>query len=168
MSKLTDLKMKHFIFRTVSFILVFTLSFCFLSAQTKVESWRDHLPYKDAFQVVDADTRIYCATPGGLFYFNKSDNTINKFTRIQGLSDNGISAIAYSTELKILLIGYSNGNLDIFQNNRITNLSDIKIKTSLGNKKINQLYINNNNAYLSCGFGIVLVNLAKKEISDIT
>ncbi len=142
------------------------LSFIPLSAQTKLESWRDHLPFTEAFQVVDADTRIYCATPGGLFYFNKSDNTINKFTRVQGLSDIEISAITYSKPLKILLIGYKNGNLDIFENNQVTNLSDIKIKTNLGNKTINNIFINNSNAYISCSFGIVVLNLTKKEISD--
>lgn len=112
------------------FISIILLAF-HLHSQTKLESWRDHLPFTDAFQVVDADTRIYCATPGGLFYFNKSDNSINKFTRIQGLSDNGISAIAYSGNLKELLVAYSNGNIDIIENNRITNISDIKVKSIL-------------------------------------
>ena len=146
--------------------LLLSLQVFLLAGQTKLESWRDHLPFTDAFQVVDADSRIYCATSGGLFYFNKTDNSINKFTRIQGLSDNGISAIAYSKSLNLLLIGYSDGNIDIFENNRITNISDIKIKTSLGDKKINHLFINNSNAYISCGFGIVLLNLTKKEITD--
>ena len=115
---------------------------------------------------MEADNRIYCATPGGLFYFDKTDNTINKFTRVQGLSDIGISAIAYSKSLKALLVGYVDGNLDIFQNNHITNISDIEVKAALGNKSINHIFINSTNAYISCGFGIVLLNLSKKEITD--
>jgi ligand-binding sensor domain-containing protein len=146
--------------------LVFSLLVFQLNAQIKLETWRDHLPFTDAFQVLMADNRIYCATPGGLFYFDKSDNSINKLTRVQGLSDIGISAIAYSTALKELLIGYQNGNIDIFENNRITNITDIKVKSSLGDKKINHILFNNSNAYLSCGFGIVLLNLAKNEITD--
>jgi ligand-binding sensor domain-containing protein len=146
--------------------LVFALLAFQLKAQTRLEAWRDHLPFTDAFQVLEADNRIYCATPGGLFYFDKSDNSINKFTRVQGLSDFGISAIAYSKTLKQLLIGYVDGNIDIFENNRLTNFSDIKVKSSLGDKRINHFLLNNSNAYISCGFGIVLLNLTKKEITD--
>jgi ligand-binding sensor domain-containing protein len=167
--KLTKAKILHVrtnINKRLLIELVFLLIVTRINAQTKLEAWRDHLPFTDAFQVLDADTRIYCATPGGLFYFDKSDNTINKFTRIQGLSDNGISAISYSKTLKQLLIGYTDGNLDIVENNSITNISDIKVKSNLGDKKINHILLINSNAYISCAFGIVLFNLNKKEITD--
>ena len=147
-------------------LFVFAVLNSQLKAQIKLESWRDQLSFTGALQVVEADNRIYCATPGGLFYFNKTDNSINKFTRVQGLSDIGISALAYSKTLKLLLVGYVDGNIDMVANNQITNISDIVVKANLGNKTINQFYINNTNAYISCGFGIVLLNLSKREITD--
>jgi sugar lactone lactonase YvrE len=50
--------------------------------------------------------------------------------------------------------------------NEVINLSDIKRKTITADKAINNVSFNQNEAYLSCGFGIVVVNLSKKEIKD--
>ena len=53
-----------------------------LNAQLTIGEWRTHLPYSQAIYVTEAGDRIFCATRSGLFYYNKEDNTLNKFTRI--------------------------------------------------------------------------------------
>ena len=136
------------------------------SQQVGVGQWRDELPYFDCISVADGGTRIYCATPYAIFYYDKEDNSVNRITKITGLSDIGISTINYNTEYKTLVITYTNANIDLIKNNTIINISDIKRATILGNKTINDIYFIGKNAYLSCGFGIVVLDIDKEEIRD--
>jgi hypothetical protein len=62
-----------------------------------IGQWRDHLPYNHVVSVADAGDRIYAATPYNLFYYQKSDNSVHRLTKINALSDFGIRSISYST-----------------------------------------------------------------------
>lgn len=135
-------------------------------SQPSVGEWTDYQSYASAKCVVDAGDKIYCVTDGGLFSYNKTDNSIQKMSAINGLSDAGIQRLAYSTENNLLLITYQNGNIDLLKGNEIFNLSDIKRKQLSADKTINNVLFIGNLAYLSCGFGIVVVNLDKKEIKE--
>lgn len=149
-------------------VVALTLLTSGITAQSQpvIEGWRDHLSYSRPFRVIEANQRIYCATESGLFYFDKTDNSLNKLTRIQGLSDFSVSALAYDPSSGLLIIGYDNGNIDLVKGKTIQNIADIKIKTTLGDRKISNIFIRSSQAYLACGFGIVVLNLQKKEISD--
>ncbi len=151
-------------------IIVFSLSLFFsgiLTAQNiGVGQWRDQLPYKKCIDVVEAGEIIYCATPYSLFYYNKADESVQRLTKVNGLSDVGINAINYSSDHNTLIIAYSNTNIDLIKGNKIVNIPDIKRKTILGNKTINKVLLIDKLAYLSCGFGIVVLDIEKEEIYD--
>ncbi|MFZ4523211.1 MAG: two-component regulator propeller domain-containing protein [Bacteroidales bacterium] len=134
--------------------------------QVPIGQWRDELPYSLVNSVTDGDTRIYASTPYAVFYFDKEDNTVVRITKISGLSDIGISCINYNKEYKTLVIAYTNANIDLIKNNTIINISDIKRKPILGNKTINNIFFVGKDAYLSCGFGIVVLDISKEEIRD--
>jgi len=135
-------------------------------AQPVVGEWTDYQSFASARNVVDTGEKVYCVTTGGLFSYNKSDNSIRKMSGINGLSDVGIQRLAYSKENNVLLIAYQNANIDLLIGNVIFNLSDIKRKQLSADKTINNVMFSGNLAYLSCGFGIVVINLEKKEIKD--
>lgn len=103
---------------------------------------------------------------GGLFTYNKNDNSVQKLSNINGLSDVLPESIGYGEESGTVLIAYANSNIDLIQDKEIFNLSDIKRKQIMGNKAINNVMFVGDLAYLSCGFGIVAVNTDKKEIKD--
>lgn len=128
--------------------------------------WRDHLPYNKCIDVVKADEKIYCATPYSMFSYNLDDNSLKRITKINGLSDIGISKIAYSDKHEMLVILYENSNIDLITPNDIFNIPDIKIKTITGDKSLNNLHFNGDYAYVACGFGVVLLDLVKKEIKE--
>ncbi|MDP4187934.1 MAG: Por secretion system protein, partial [Bacteroidota bacterium] len=135
-------------------------------SQTGIGQWRSHLPYSKAIKVTEGDNKIYCAISEGLFYYDKTSNSISKLTKVEGLSDVGISSINYSAENNVLVVAYSNSNIDLITGNRIYNIPDIKNKTIMGNRTINQISFRGTDACLSCGFGIVVLNLARMEIKD--
>jgi hypothetical protein len=152
---------------TLSFLLIFSL--CGVYAQDiAIGEWRDHLPYKKTISVTASDQYIYCATPYSIFYYNKSDNSLNRLTRISGLSDVGISKIGFNKANNTLLIAYSNTNIDLLKGNTVINMRDIIGSEAITpeEKTINNLMFIGNKAYISCGFGIVVLDLDKEEISD--
>lgn len=134
--------------------------------QPVIGEWTDYQSYAHAKNVVDTGDKIYCVTEGGLFSYNKTDNSIQKMSGINGLSDAGVQRLAYSKENNLLLIAYQNANIDLMIGTEVFNLSDIKRKQIPADKTINSVLFAGNLAYLSCGFGIVVINLERKEIKD--
>ena len=147
--------------------LLFLLLPLFINAKdVPIGQWKDYLSYNSAYYICEAKEKIYCVANGGLYYVNTSDETINRLSKITGLSDIGVKQVAYSKELDITVVTYENCNIDLVKNNQIINVSDIKRKEIIGKKVINNITVNNDIAYLSCSFGLVLIDLEKKEIKD--
>jgi len=131
-----------------------------------VGQWRDHLPFSNIISIARNTDRVWAASPYGIFWYDTQDNSINKLTKVNGLSDVGIQRIAYNQPQDLLLIAYTNANLDIIKGTDIINIPDIKNKQLPGDKSIYNICFHDHYAYLSCGFGIVVVDLLKEEISD--
>lgn len=150
-------------------ILLFIISISRVKAQSgSYNQWLDHLPYNNCKAIAEAGNLMYAATPYSIFYFNKSDNSLNRLNKVtpDGLSDIGISSIAYSSPLSTLVVAYSNTNIDLVKGSVVINIPDIKRKQILGNKTINSIFIKDKLAYLACGFGIVVLDIEKEEIKD--
>jgi hypothetical protein len=134
--------------------------------QIPIGSWRDELPYTQCISVTEAGNLIYTATPYSVFYVDKTDNSVQRLSKINGLSDIGISCISYNNATSTVVLTYTNANIDLIRGTTVTNISDIKRKQILGNKTINSIYCYDKYAYLACGFGIVVLDLEKDEIKD--
>lgn len=152
--------------KKLSILIICIFYINLLKAQIGVGEWRAHLPFTYAIAVTESSKKVYVASESGVFSYSKISNNIEKLTKVNVLSDIGISAIAYSDKNNVLLVAYSNGNLDLVYNNETFNLSDIKREMINASKSINHILLYKEYAYLSCGFGIVVVNLDKKEIKD--
>ncbi len=154
-------------FLLVFFILIASLYH--VEAQSvSYNQWQDHLPYNNCIATAEANNLIFAATPYSLFYFDKNENSLNRLNKVtpDGLSDIGISNIAYCSKLNTLVVAYSNTNIDLVKGSEIVNIPDIKRKQILGNKTINSILVIDKLAYLACGFGIVVLDIEKEEIKD--
>lgn len=129
--------------------------------------WHDHLSYRKCLRIAETSEWIYCASESGLISYNPETNEIRKHSKVTGLSDVLINTIAYSEETDYLIVGYANGNIDLLREGQAPiNLTDIKRRIMTTNKKINKILIYGNYAYLSCGFGIVVLNLENNEVKE--
>ncbi len=149
---------------TLVFILLFTVNE--IVAQIPIGGWRDHFPYVQAKFVAKTGDKVFCATPYALFYYNLEDNSVEKLSRTNGLSDIEPCALRYNSAKDLLVVAYENANIDLIQGNNIRNLNDIKYKSIQGDKKIYHIEFQGNLAYLACGFGIVVIDLDRKEVKD--
>lgn len=131
-----------------------------------IGQWREHLPYNSAIDVTAGDGKVYCATPYSLFSINNSDNIVERFSRVTGLNETGISAIKYDDINKKLFIAYTNSNIDIIYRNDIFNVPEIKRSTIIGDKNIYNIYPLAKNYYLSTGMGVILIDGERYEVKD--
>ena len=147
--------------------LIILINFvCANGQNTPIYNWQEHLSYQSAKLILEVENTIYCATENGLYYYNKDDYTINRLSKVIGLSDIGITAISYDNENKIIIIAYENCNIDLIKDENIININDIKLKEVFGEKKVNNIIVKDRVAYLSCTFGLLLIDLEKEEIKD--
>ena len=139
---------------------------CTIDAQ-KIGEWVAHTPGRNVVCVDIMHEKIFAATPYDIFYYNTNDNSINHLSKANSLSDIGISIVKYSETNDVLFVGYTNTNIDIIDNQgNVTNIPDIYNKYILGNKTINNVFFKEHLAYVCCGFGIVVIDLNRKEVQD--
>lgn len=151
----------------ITILAAFVFACSIVYGQREMGSWQDYLSYANAKKVALSSEKIYCVTEGGLFYYNLQDNSINKLSGNVPLSDFGVETIAFSQEHNILIVAYHNSNIDlIYENGNVINLTDIKRKQITGDKTIYNISFIDGETYLSCGFGIVVLNLERQEIKD--
>ncbi len=131
-----------------------------------IGSWRDHLSYYQTKKLTLVEDRILVSAGSAMFFFDREDNSVERFSKVDGLSDAGITQLSYDKASKSIVVVYENSNIDIIQNNKVYNIPDIKIRSIEGSKMINNITFFDNKAYLSCGFGIVVLDLKRKEIFE--
>ena len=131
-----------------------------------IGEWRDHLSYYYTHNVCKVGDKILVASQSSLFYYDVKTKRMDKFTRVNGLSDAGIGVTAYDEESKTIVITYENSNIDIVRDGNIYNIPDIKNRSIEGSKSINSIFFSDKKAYLSCGFGVVVLDLERHEIYD--
>lgn len=138
----------------------------FLLDMAGANIWHSYLSYYQAIAIELGDNKIFAANQNGIFSYNLADKSFVTKSRVEGLSDAGVSAICWSNAMGALLVGYSNGNLDLLWDNKTLNLPFIKDKATITNKSINNILCEGDFAWLCCGFGIVKVNVRKWEVAE--
>jgi hypothetical protein len=148
---------------TINLVLLLVLP---VSAQIPLGQWREHYSFNDISRLELIGDKVYCACRTGLFTYDTGSGEIAKLTKLNDLSDYDIKAFKYYKEKNVLFIGYVNGNIDLLIGNTVHNIPDIRRKSMIGSKQINNVAFRGDFAYLACDFGIVVVNLVKFEIAD--
>ncbi|MGM9825914.1 MAG: hypothetical protein ACI3Z8_05705, partial [Paludibacteraceae bacterium] len=151
--------MRHKFFVTIS-ILIGT--FCAAKAAT----WETMFAYNAVTQIAVAQDKVYALSGNTIFSVNKQSEQIEIYNSANGLHGNSIGCIYYDSETDILLLGYTNGKIDLLSNGVIEYVSGLYTKDMTANKNINNITVNGGRAYLSMDFGIVTFNLKKHELVD--
>jgi len=152
--------------KKIIFSLLYFLITSVTSAQMAIGEWQTHLAYNNVTQTAPAGNLIYALSDGALFSYNTEDQSISLFNKVNLLSDTGISYIKYSSIHNTLIIVYKNSNIDLLTNESIYNIPDFMNKTMSQDKTLNNINIVGDYAYFSTNFGILILNLKKKEITN--
>ena len=147
-------------YRLLLFILFFPL---LLHAQ-----WKAYLSYYDPTEIVEGEGKtIYVLASGGLYRYDRSDQSLTTYDKISGLSDCGIAHIGWSQKAKRLVIVYDDYNVDLLSpNGDVVNMTDYQDYSTTDTKTVNGVDVNGSMAYLSTAFGIVALNVADAEVTN--
>ena len=131
-----------------------------------VGQWRDHFPYQNLLAVAQGGDQIYAASSTAMFRYGITTGEITNLNKTNALNDVGIQGLAWNEALATMVVYYLNGNIDLLKNNTSVNIGDIKRSSVIGDKGIYNVYMDGTIAYLACGFGIVVLDLANEEIRE--
>ena len=153
----------------IASILIFLLSFS-SAAQNLNSLWEGHFSYLKIKDVVETDSRIYAASENAIFSYDINTKELKEISTIDGLSGEEISTIHYSEEYQLLIIGFENGLIEIFDeiNESMISVVDILDKVTIPseNKRINHFNENEGLLYIAANFGISVYNLNRLEFGD--
>ncbi len=134
--------------------------------QSPIGAWRDHFPYRSLIAVEEGGGHVYAASNTGMFRYETATGEVLHLNKTNALNDVGMLGMAWNEALGALLVHYDNGNLDLITGNTSTNIGDIKRSSVIGNKAVYGVHMEGTTAYLACGFGIVVLDLANKEVRE--
>ena len=158
--------MKHLAGRYFLMFAMLLFSCGMAVARIPVGEWSVHPAYHNATKVEKAFGRIFVLSDGSLYSYDRTDDYIQTYDRLNFLSDTEISDMAFCQKENALLLCYRNGNIDfLLQDDEVYNVTDILFSRLL-DKQINELRIYGSKAYISTNSGIVILDIRKREISD--
>ena len=141
-------------------IVLFTIHYPLFTISAQTGSWKSHLAYHDVQNICEAGNNLFVLASNDLYQYNKNDQSITTYDKVNGLSDTHITHIAWNPQAKRLIIIYQNSNIDLIDTNgNVTNISALYSKTMTEDKTVSQITIDGIYAWLHCSFGYVKVNM---------
>ena len=152
------------------FLLFILLPLCNLLAQTTKGRWTDLFSYANIKFIENVQGTLYCATDNGIFLFHPENPNAEwiKYNKTNILSNINISAIDYDPNQNILIVGYENGTIDLLIDEESTLVLDIPWNNFMGSKKVNDIFIKDDIAFISGNFGIASFSLSQREFVETT
>ena len=134
-----------------------------MSAQSdlRIGEWRSHFAYSEGISVTQDADKVYYAARTGLFTVRKDDLSVELYSKVEGFSDVEVEFIKYHPGRHVLIVVYTNSNVDLAFSDRIVNVNDILENNNIvGSKAINDVFTGLGGIiYFSCDFGLVEFNL---------
>lgn len=138
------------------------LTFCVGVISASAQEWKIYASYHNPTKAVKTDSRVFVLANGDLFSYDKEDESVEGYDKTNALSDFGIRDLAYSTELKMLVLLYDNANVDILgMDGSAWNLPELKNK-ALQDKTLTKLKVYGKYAFIGTYSGLAVINLEKK------
>lgn len=129
--------------------------------------WSMHFAYTDIADIRLSDSHVYALSEGSLCAIDKDDESIAYYSKLNGLNGSSIHSIAYDNFSHNLLIAYDNGMFDLLSDDGAINMvADLYLKQMSTPKQVKDITFLNGKAYMAMHFGIMVLNMNRREISD--
>ncbi|HLP92849.1 MAG TPA: hypothetical protein VK168_02390 [Saprospiraceae bacterium] len=131
-----------------------------------IGEWRQHLPWQRARYVTQSQDYVYFSTEWALVELDKVDRSTRFVTKVEGLSDVGISLVRYNSASQLVVITYTNSNIDLYYpgDESVINLPIIQKNPNIvGDKQIYNVFFDGKQAFFACGFGVLKFDLQQTE-----
>ena len=150
--------------KLLSIVIVFLFTTLW-AQELPIGQFKEYLSYKRFLWVAQDGENIYAATNNSILVIDKSDNSKNKWSNLNGLSGVGIQTMHADTKGR-LIIAYKNSNIDVIKDYKVYNIRDVLNKQLTGSKVINHISTFEDLAYFACDFGVVVLDLKTLLVKD--
>jgi len=138
-----------------------------IAQESGIGEWDYHLSFTSAYIIAQNEDKVFVSSGTSIYTIDKKTLETADFNKLNALNDVGISCLIYDDDTDYLFIGYQNGNIDLVKDGITNNISDIKRSSNIiGSKQINDAFFYQDDIYVSTGFGLVILNIEKKEIKS--
>lgn len=131
-----------------------------------VGDWQSHLPFHNINSLTTDGAQVIAGTFGGVLYFNPADNSVTRLSTVNGLSGVNVAQVHYNTTEKLLIIGYNDFGIDIYNENSVSTFSDIKNSNIQGQKRLNKIFSKDSLTYLCGTFGVLVIDIVSKVVLE--
>lgn len=132
-----------------------------------MHQWNIHSAFADINAIAVTRDKVFALSNHSLFAVDKQSEEIVYYNRLTGLNGAIISTIGYNPTLNLLLVCYENGHLDIINSqDEVYNIPDLYLKQTTYSKIVNSIYMHEHTAYLAMDFGIIELDMKRREIKD--
>jgi len=132
--------------------------------QAQVGKWKIYRAYYQATLVAETPNLVFGVYDGSLLSYNPDDGEVRTYSSLNGLHGTDIQLMAYYPGGNVLILVYSDANIDFFMgDNNVYNLSTIKDRSEQ-DKTLYNLEIIGDYAYLSTAYGIEVIDIKKREV----
>lgn len=130
----------------------------------KMYHWEIYPSYHNSQKNVASKDKVYSLCNDNLMSYQASNQELYLYDKSNLLNESEIAFIKYNEQVKKLIIVYTDGNIDLLRNDEtVINIPQYKEK-NLKNKDINGVNVEGKYAFLSTGFGVVMLDLDKEII----
>ncbi|MCK5907076.1 MAG: hypothetical protein KAG37_05760, partial [Flavobacteriales bacterium] len=148
-------------------ILLILTFFSTISLAQNNSKWSDHLSYNETSDLCSWGSKVIVSSEFGVFIFDTDDNSLIKFSKINGLQGDRITSIKALVNDNAFVVGYETGSFSIiYSDGRILQVNDIANSAVSSEKSINAISEFGDKIYLGTPFGIVEYNFIKEEFGD--
>lgn len=149
-------------YKTITIIFLF---FSIISAQ-EISEWKNFTSFRNANDVVKKGNVVWVATDGGVFGYLIDSESYITLTKSEGLSSQSCTSIDIANDNRVW-IGSTEGFIDIYDPSKgeVETIREI-YKTDNSNKKINDIQISGDTAFVSFAFGLSLIDTKNLSFFD--
>ena len=134
----------------------------------QVGEWKSYLAYNNVKEIARLGNNIFGLAGGSLFSVDISDGEITYYNKQNSLNGATIDHIAANNTTNTLVIFYTDGLIDLMDKNGVTfAMTDLFLKDISESKTTNHICMHNEYAYCSMNFGIMVINIKKREITGV-
>lgn len=156
--------------KNMKFKIIFLLIICnqFVFPQQN-QLWKSYYSYNEIVDVEGGLNTIFAATNNSIFYKELNLNDLNIYNSINGFKPESVTAIHHSDSFNRTIAGSNSGlilivNADGSVTTKVDIIEEVPVAPNI--KKINDLYEYNGKLYISCDYGISVLNLSNLEFES--
>lgn len=145
--------------------LILLWTTCAFAQLPPIGQWRAHLPWNSAIRLLHDGERIWWASPFSIAAIDPISNEIERWTKVNGLSETGVQALGWNSDQNALVVVWQNQRINILREGNLRAIEDLANSAVTGDKTVNDIICQDRFAYLLTNSGIVVIDLQRDIVS---